>query len=118
MGLDHALRRRNEPKDILERTIKALDFTNDEDEDFEELFCWRKDYKLHDFFEKIENCEERKLSKQDLIIFLNFLKDHNGENDEYFKDDKLNYDKEIEVLSSIIKNYDNEDWVYYYWAWW
>ncbi len=103
MGLDHALRRRNEPKDILERTIKALDFTNDEDEDFEELFCWRKDYTLHDFFEKIENCEEKKLSKQGLIIFLNFLKDHNGENDEYFKDDKLNYDKEIEVLSSILK---------------
>ncbi len=111
IGLDQELRRKDEPKCILEKTIKALDFNND-DEDYEEVFYWRKHYAIQEFFEGIENCKERKLSKQDLIIFLDFLKRTNGNDDEHF------YDKEIEELTMIIENYDNEDWVYYYWAWW
>ena len=106
----------------MERTIKALDFDTDE-ENFE-VFCWRKDYGLHDFVGEllggIENCDEKILDKENLIVFLDFLKDRNGNDDEHWKGETLDYDKEIEVLSGVIKNYDNKDWVYYYyyWAWW
>ena len=65
-----------------------------------------------------ENCESKKLSKNDLIKFLQFLKEFDGKPYEQFVDTNVDYTKEIKKIEQIIKNHDNEEWVYYYWAWW
>ena len=65
-----------------------------------------------------ENCESKELSKDDLITFLQFLKEFDGKPYEQFEDANVDYTKEIKVIKETIKKYDNEDWAYYYWAWW
>jgi len=114
------LRKKHEPKSIIDKTIKALDF--EEEKEFTEVFYWRKDYNLHDFigemFGGIENCKEYKLDKEKIENLLSYLKDTNGEIDLNFKDEIYEYDTEIETLKEIIKNYDDEEYIYYYWAWW
>jgi len=117
MGLDHALLRKYKSKNEIERTIKALDFGKDE-ENGEIILVWRKDYTLHNFFEDIKNCGEKELNKRELILFLNFLELHDGEEDEHWEGKIHDYTFEITSLKEIIKNYDKESYVYYYWAWW
>jgi len=66
----------------------------------------------------LDNGQSVTISKDDLIELLIFLKERNGKNDEHWEGEKLDYDKEIGVVENAIKNYDNGEYKYYYWAWW
>lgn len=118
MGLDQELRRRIEPKNKTDKVILALDFKAQESE---EVFSWRKDYNIDEYFGKllggVENCEEKEVSKENLIAFLEFLKECDGKEDKHWKGEIFRYEELIEDVNDIIKNYDNEDYVYYYWIW-
>ncbi|KKN51466.1 hypothetical protein LCGC14_0622820 [marine sediment metagenome] len=65
-----------------------------------------------------ENCEAKELSKADLIEFLQFLKGFDGKPYEQYEDETTDYTIEIKFIEEVIKKHDNEEWVYYYWAWW
>jgi hypothetical protein len=118
MGLDMELRKKHEPKDIIEKTIKALDFGKDNN--YEEIFYWRKDYNLNKFISssigEVIKDKELKLTKDNLINILEYFKDNDAKL--FDNDADLDYTDEIKEFERIIKVYDDECYVYYYWAWW
>jgi len=123
MGLDHYIYRRYcppKPKDINGKILVELE--DEEKEESEEIFEWRKDYKLHEFiFENIGsfvNCEELPLTKEHLIKILEYFVENNGTKANGIYDWKLDYSKEITQLNDILEYEHFEEYEYFYYAWW
>lgn len=66
----------------------------------------------------VENCESAKLSKDKLILFLAYLKEKDGQEDEHWEGETLDYANAIEVVEKAIKTFDDNEYEYHYWAWW
>jgi len=122
MGLDHNLFRqyiRPTPTDKNEKILVELE--EHPDEEMEEVFYWRKDYTLHEYFcekFKVENCDHIPLTKEDLKDFLMWLEEMNGRKDIHWEGETHDYTKEISQLNDILE-YDNfGEYKYFYWAWW
>ena len=121
IGLDQYLYRRELPiipTDMNERIIVELEDDKDNEEG-EEVFCWRKDYELQDFFhslslntrgKQVENCEEFILDKELFKRFLEYFEKNNEE--------QKDYDKEISQLKDVLEHDTFENVEYCYYAWW
>lgn len=125
MGLDHELRRqyiKPKPEDMNERIIVELE--DQEDEEMEEVFNWRKVYPLHEYFCRLTEMSDedngtkgKKLTKEDLEDFMIWLEQNNGETDDGFGG-VLDFTKEISQLKDILEHDDFDNFQYFYWAWW
>lgn len=122
VGLDHAIYRQYiQPKPTNRDEAILVELEDKEEEEMEEVFDWRKDYTLHDYFcenFKVENCDYIKLTREDLEKFLVWLKAQHGKEDKFWEGETHDYSKEISQLNDILKyDYFNE-YQYFYWAWW
>jgi len=106
-------------EDMNERILEELE--DKEDNEAEDVFDWRKDYTIHDWFcsrFKVENCKELELTKEDLKDFMLFLESLNGKEDTYWAREIYDFAKEISQLKEILEYDEFEEYRYYYWAWW
>jgi len=122
IGLDQYLQRRFlPPKPTNTNEAILIELEEQEKEEAEEVFQWRKDYRLHDFVAdnigKFENCEELPLTKEHLAMLLEYFeKNHSTPYSD--SEDKLDYSKEISQLKDILENDYFNDVEYFYYAWW
>ena len=105
-----------------ERIIIELE--DQEDEEMEEVFCWRKVYPLHEYFCRLTGMNDddngtigKKLTKEDLEDFMIWLEQNDGETDDGFGG-LLDFSKEISQLKDILEHDDFDNFQYFYWAWW
>jgi len=116
MGLDTSLyKEKIKPKieQVFDKLIEA-------DTEMEEVLYWRKNYNLLDWFNEelgeIENCKYYEVTEETFIKWLNDLetlelKYDNGHLEE-------TEDRDIEMITKILKETDFKTTKFYFYNWW
>jgi hypothetical protein len=109
-------------KQIAHNFSKRFEELNTKSNYPEEIFYWRKPYKLHDFIIKNflptgedDNCNHIKLSKENINLIIDKLKNDPS----YFDNNMWCYDDTeyaLKIFSQIYDNYSDDD-VYTYYSW-